>query len=102
MKISTDGLALLITQEADLCSHVDLCSQPFPVTYIPTKDPFLVHRSLLQLGDVEVQRKAQEEPTDAMELSNTGVLKLQVHRDDWNLFTTSPIKHVITMVLNAK
>ena len=63
-KISIDGLALLITQEvpADLCSHADLCSLRFPVTYIPTKDPLLVHGSLLQLGDVEVQCKLKKNP----------------------------------------
>eukprot|EP00435_Cladocopium_sp_Y103_P055969 s825_g18.t1 len=103
-KISSASLALLITQEVptELREQADLCSLRFPATYLPTQDPLLVQGSLLQLGDVPVQRKALEEPMNALEVSDTAVLKLQVYRDElglsWAQFITSPIKQIILLV----
>ena len=103
-RISSDALALLITQEIpdEFRAQVDQCTLRFPVTYLPTGDPLLIHGALLQLGDIPVHRKAMEEPSGDMEISTTTVIKLQVYRDelvmDWDRFTESPIKHVISLV----
>eukprot|EP00435_Cladocopium_sp_Y103_P017800 s1742_g4.t1 len=104
LRISSDALALLVLQEVptELREHADLCSLRYPATYLPTKDPLLIQGSLLQLGDIPIQRKPVEEPMGDMDVSNTAVLKLQVYRDElgqpWDHFIDSPIKHVIALV----
>ena len=101
--LSADALALMITQEVphDLKCLAALESLRFPATYLPTKDPMLIQGCLLQLGDVAVRRRANEEMQDEMEITTTTVLKIQIYRDEvqlaWDQFVSSPIKHLITL-----
>ena len=101
--ISPEALALLILEDvpADRRAAANIVSLRFPVTYLPTKDPLLVNGCILQLGDIEVRRKIQEEATE-MDVSSTTVLKVQIFRDEfsgsWQDVTSAPIRALIAAV----
>ena len=42
----------------------------------------MIQGSLLQLGDVVVRRRANEDMQEDMEITTTTVLKLQIYRDE--------------------
>jgi hypothetical protein len=69
--ISADALALPITAEIPVDAHgqANITTLRFPATFLPTKDPLLIHGCLLQLGDMEVQRRADEDPVDVWMLA---------------------------------
>ena len=102
--ISTDALALLLIEDvpADLKARAPISSLRFPATYLPTSDPLLVQGSILQLGDVTVQRHFLADPVNEMEITDTSVLKIQLYRDelqaDWSLVAASPIKQLMQLV----
>lgn len=85
--ISHDALALLITE--DVPAHLKgtataatVTSLRFPVTYLPTSDPLLIHGCILQLGDHEVHRVQQPDPATRMDVAETHVLTIQLFRDE--------------------
>ena len=102
--ISTDALALLTLEEVPSPERglARLTCLRYPVIFQPTKDPLLIQGSLVQLGEVEVQRCPSKDPASTMDVSATQVLKLQVFRDevdcDWITFCGSPLKHLFQMV----
>ena len=99
--ISADALALLLTEDVptEARGHANMTSIRFPATYLPTNDPLLIHGCLLQLGDVEVRRHADEDPIAEMDVGQTQVLKLQIFKDelapDWEHIVQSPIRYLI-------
>ena len=102
--ISQDALALLIIEDIpmDQRARASISSLRFPVTYVPTADPLLIHGCLLQLGDVLVSRQHRDDTNTDMEITDTSVLKVQIYRDEitltWDAFISSPIKHLIALV----
>lgn len=72
------------------------------MTYRPTNDPLLINGSLLQLGDVPVSRRKDEDTTNSMDVAETAVLKVQMFRDElgleWDTICQSPIKALFRKV----
>jgi hypothetical protein len=82
--ISHDALALLITEDvpAHLKGTATVSSLRFPVTYLPTSDPLLIHGCILQFGDHDVHRVQQPDPATSMDVAETHVLTIQLFRDE--------------------
>eukprot|EP00435_Cladocopium_sp_Y103_P070894 s259_g36.t1 len=102
--ISSDALAILITEEIppQLKATANVTAIRFPVTYLPTQDPLLIHGSLLQLGDHPVTRQSLNDPVKAMDIVETHVLKIQMFRDElsslWDAIASSPVRQLFTLV----
>ena len=75
----------------------------FPGIYSGTGEPILINGSLLNLGDVAINRHGPRDAAAKIEVAATKVVKLQVFRDEvsscsWDSFIDSPIKHVVSLV----
>eukprot|EP00435_Cladocopium_sp_Y103_P031943 s1553_g8.t1 len=101
--ISADALGLLILEEvpSHLKATANVTALRFPVTYLPTQDPLLIHGSLLQLGDHAIVRRALADPVTGMDVAETQVLKVQLFKDEltnWEAVAASPIRQLFTLV----
>ena len=102
--ISTDALALLTVEEIPPSerSIADASCLRYPALFTPTKDPLLIQGCLIQLGDVTINRHTPKDPTSAMDISKTQVLKVQVFQDElemeWSHFVDSPLRCILKAV----
>eukprot|EP00438_Fugacium_kawagutii_P031979 Skav207040 [mRNA] locus=scaffold975:198961:208505:- [translate_table: standard] len=101
--ISADALALLVVEEIASGDrrHADISALRFPAVYVPTGDPLLINGSIVQLGDMEVVRKQNDDPVDDMEVTSTHVLKVQLFRDElgqWEPVIQAPIKNLLLLI----
>ena len=104
--ISADSLALLTTSELDNVDKgaADITSIRFSAIYTPTKEPVILHGSLLQLGDSRIERFVPDSTAmDQLEAVSTSVIKVTAYRDElelpWDTFVTSPVKHLLAIMV---
>ncbi|CAJ1441997.1 unnamed protein product [Effrenium voratum] len=67
----------------------------FPAQHLRTQEAVLIHGSLIQLGQVRVNKEVRKNSPNLAPVP-TSTLKILVHRDqwpqDWTAFTSSPLK----------
>ena len=97
--LSLDGLAVLTTSRVPPTEQglLPVTNLRYPALYAPTQEPVLLEGSLINLGDLTIVRK-QEQDVIATESVDTVVLKISVYRDEWQeewaTFIKSPLKLV--------
>ena len=97
--LSLDGLAVLTTSRVPPTEQglLLVTNLRYPALYAPTQEPVLLEGSLINLGDLTIVRK-QEQDVIATESVDTVVLKISVYKDewqdDWTTFIKSPLKLV--------
>ena len=97
--LSTDALAILtIGDISSSVSHRVSAAIQWPAVYRPNREPVLIAGTLIQLGDIHVDKRAH---ADAPEVAAfpTVVLRVQVFADnydgDWQQFHDGPLKMII-------
>ena len=103
--ISADSLALLTTSELDNVDKgaADIVSIRYSAIFVPTQEPVILQGSLLQLGDMKIERHIPDSSMDQLESVSTSVIKVTAFRDElempWETFTASPVKHLLACLV---
>ena len=94
----SDGpLAILTTScvPHELTGMLPVDDLIFPAQHLRTQEAVLIHGSLIQLGQVRVNKEVRKNSPNLAPVP-TSTLKILVHRDhwpqDWTAFTSSPLK----------
>ena len=97
--ISTDALAVVTI--GDLTAALqgrETQALQWSAIHKKTLEPALVQGTLMQLGDLEVSKAAQESAPE-MPTLETVVVRVQVHPDsypeDWSVFARGPVKVLV-------
>lgn len=104
--ISSDSLALLTTSELDNIDKgtANIISIRYSAIFTPTQEPVILHGSLLQLGDMKVERFFPDSTAmDQLEAVRTSVIKVTAFRYElempWDTFIASPVKHLLAFMV---
>ena len=96
--LSVDSLAVVTIGELPADTSDRVTAVQWPAVYKPTSEPILVSGSLVQLGDLTVERKKHESAPEVPQLDTT-VLRLSVHKDmcdwDWDELKQGPLKFLV-------
>eukprot|EP00435_Cladocopium_sp_Y103_P074350 s200_g48.t1 len=98
--ISLDGLAVLTTSRVPAAEQglLPVINLRFPALFTPTQEPILLDGSLVNLGDMTIIKKSQQEVIETSAV-DTGVIKLTQYRDemeeDWQIFIKAPLRNIL-------
>ena len=96
--LSVDSLAVVTIGELPADTSDRVTAVQWPAVYKLTSEPILVSGSLVQLGDLTVERKKHESAPEVPQLDTT-VLRLSVHKDmcdwDWDELKQGPLKFLV-------